>query len=107
MRNTLFAAALAVLMVTPGLAAASESSDRAEAVRLCRAEVAAQAGLDEGQVRFDRAHVGARSVRIDLDVWRDGRLQNVRCDVARGETLTIASIDPALQVSPAAVAAAH
>ena len=107
MRNTLFAVALAALVVIPNLAAASESSDRAEAVRLCRAEVVTQTGLEESQVRFDRAHVGARTVRVDIDVWRDGRLQNVRCDVARGETLTIASIDPALQASPAAVAAAH
>jgi hypothetical protein len=41
-------------------------------------------------------------------VWRDGRLQNVRCEVTRnaGE-LVIASITPALQTASAATASAQ
>jgi hypothetical protein len=37
---------------------------------------------------------------VEFDVWRDGRLQNVRCEVDRtGAELTIAAITPVLQTA--------
>ena len=56
------------------------------------------------QVRFDKVRTRLASVRVDFDVWRDGQLTNVRCEVARNAgDLTIASISPNL--SGATVAA--
>lgn len=100
MRNFLMSAvALATVLVIPGVASASEdSADRSHAIALCRAEVQAQAG-DTASVRLDQARVRPNSVRVDLDLWRDGRLQNVRCDVSRGQELTIAAITPAVQTA--------
>lgn len=99
MQKPAFALITAIFMLAPGLASANEASDRREAIALCRAEVAAQTGLSLEEVRFDEARVGGRSVRVDLDVWRDGQLNNIRCDVSRGETLVIAAIDPALRAA--------
>lgn len=101
MKNFLMSAmALAAVLVVPGVASAEASTDRNEAIALCRTEVTAQAG-DGATVRFDQLRERATTIRVDFDVWRDGRLQNVRCDVARGEALTIASITPALRVAAA------
>lgn len=101
MKNFLMSAmALAAVMVVPGVASADASADRTQAIALCRAEVSAQAG-EGSTVRFDQLRERAATIRVDFDVWRDGRLQNVRCDVARGESLTIASITPALRVAAA------
>jgi hypothetical protein len=54
-------------------------------------------------VRFDSVRTRLRTVHVDFDVWRDGRLVNVRCEVARdaGE-LTIAAINPVLITATAA-----
>ena len=94
--------ALAAVLFVPGVASADNVSDRTEAIQLCRSEVAAQAGLDADAVRLDQVRVRPRAVRVDFDVWREGRLQNVRCEVDRsGEGLTIASITPALQSASA------
>ena len=95
MKNFLFSAmALTAVLVIPGVASADDVSDRTEAIRICRAEVAAQAGADARDVRLDQVRVRGRSVRVDFDLWRNGQLLNVRCDVARGQELTIASITP-------------
>lgn len=84
------------LLAAPSVAAANDVSDRSAAIQLCRAEVSAQAGASE--VRLDQVRVRPRLVRVDLDLWRNGSLQNVRCDVTRGDgELTIAAITPALQ----------
>jgi len=104
MKKFLFSSmALAAVLFVPGLASADDVSDRTEAIQLCRGEVAAQAGLDASAVRLDQVRVRPRAVRVDFDVWRDGALQNVRCEVSRaaGE-LVIASITPALQTASAA-----
>lgn len=99
MRNFAFAAmALATALVIPNIASADDLADRQQAISLCRAEVQAQAGAD-ASVRFDQVRVRPRAVRVDLDVWRNGALQNVRCDVQRGQQLTIASITPAVQTA--------
>jgi len=53
-------------------------------------------------VRLDQVRVRGTTIRVDLDVWRGGDLNNVRCTVARGGgALTIASITPALQTASA------
>jgi hypothetical protein len=101
----MFLAALTAVLVLPGLAWADDASDRSEAIQLCRAEVTAQAGADADAVRLDQVRVRPRLVRVDLDLWRDGQLQNVRCDVSRrGSELSIASITPALQTAAASAA---
>jgi hypothetical protein len=106
MRNSLFSAAIiAAALLVPSVARAEEAP-RPSAIELCRAEVAAQAGVGIDQVRFDQIRTRTRLVRVDLDLWRDGQLQNVRCDVARDAgNLTIAAISPALGTATASVAA--
>jgi|CXWL01.1.fsa_nt_gi hypothetical protein len=94
------AAALAILVGLPGPALADPVADRNGAIALCRTEIAARAGVDAGTIRLDQARLRGRLVRVDLDVWSNGRLQNIRCDVARGgPALTIASITPAVQTA--------
>lgn len=91
--------ALAAVVVIPGVANADDVADRNQAIALCRAEITAQAG-ESATVRFDQVRVRPRAVRVEFDVWRDGRLQNVRCQVERaGAELTVASITPALQTA--------
>jgi hypothetical protein len=93
--------ALAVVVAIPTVASADDVADRNQAIALCRAEVTAQAG-EAASVRLDQVRVRPRAVRVDFDVWRNGDLQNVRCDVSRGAELTIASITPALQTAAVA-----
>lgn len=96
------ALALTAALVIPGVASADDVSDRTDAIRLCRAEVVTHTGADAREVRLDQVRVRGRTVRVDLDLWRAGQLQNIRCDVDRtGEELTIASITPALQTASA------
>ncbi len=104
MRNFLFSSmTLAVFLLVPGVASADDVSDRSEAIRICRAEVAAQAGADTDAVRLDQVRVRPRTVRVDLDLWRGGQLENVRCEVTRNRgELSIATITPALQSAAAA-----
>ena len=93
------AMALAAVLVIPGVASADEVSDRSQAIALCRAEVQAQAGAD-ATVRLDQVRVRPRAVRVELDLWRGGDLQNVRCEVSRSaDQLTIAPISPTLQTA--------
>jgi hypothetical protein len=101
MKNFLFSSmALAAVLFVPGVASADDVSDRSEAIRLCRAEVSTQAAVETDTVRLDQVRVRPRQVRVNLDLWQDGRLQNIRCDVSRtGGELTIASITPALQTA--------
>jgi hypothetical protein len=96
------AMALTAVLVIPGVAFADDASDRTQAIRICKAEVAAQTGVDASSVRLDQVRVRATSVRVDLDLWRNGDLQNIRCDVTRGDELRIASITPGLQTASAA-----
>jgi hypothetical protein len=97
--KTIVISALALMALSaPAFAETSETADRTAAIGLCRAEVAAQTGLAPETIRLDQARVRGGNVRVDLDVWRDGRLQNVRCDVSRAER-RIASITPTLQTA--------
>lgn len=102
MRN-LFVSSLALaVLAAPSVAFADQQSDARTAIALCRAEVAQQAGVELEQARFDKLRIRARHVRVDIDLWRDGRLQNVRCDVSRGgEQLSIAEIRPAIGTATA------
>lgn len=106
MKHFLFSSmALAAFLFVPGVASADDVSDRSAAIQLCRAEVAAQERIDADRVRLDQVRVRPRIVRVDLDVWRNGSLQNVRCEVSRTD-LAIASITPPPQAAaPTAVAA--
>ena len=108
MKNFLMSAmALTAFVVLPNAAFADDVSDRTQAIHLCRAEVAAQAGVAASEVRFDQVRVRGGSVRVDLDLWRNGDLQNIRCDVRRGEPLSIASITPTLQTASASAPTAQ
>jgi len=96
MKNFLFSAMALAAFGLPGVASADSAADRSQAISLCRAEVAAQAGVDPAQVRLDNTLLRARVVRVDFDLWQNGQLQNIRCEVTRGAELTIASISPSL-----------
>lgn len=103
MKNFLLSAmALTAVLIVPNGAGADEVADRTAAIRLCRAEVAAQANVDPREVDLDQVRVRGTTIRVDLDLWRDGRLHNIRCAVSRGDELTIASITPALQTAAVA-----
>lgn len=94
------AAAVLALAAFTTPALADDVSDRSEAIQLCRAEVASRTGLGEDQVRLDSVRTRPRLVRVDLDVWSEAGLQNVRCEVSRGGgELQIASIEPALRTA--------
>ncbi|MBN8608564.1 MAG: hypothetical protein J0L81_16735 [Caulobacterales bacterium] len=97
------AMALTAVLIVPNAAMAADSAaaDRAAAIRTCRAEIAAQAGLTVEDVRLDQARVRGTTVRVDLDVWRGSQLQNVRCDATRGEEPTIIAISPTIQTASA------
>ncbi|MGD9968140.1 MAG: hypothetical protein AB7T59_16595 [Hyphomonadaceae bacterium] len=102
MKNLLMSAmALTAVLVIPSVASADQVADRTRAIELCRAEVTAQAG-EGATVRFDQVRVRPRAVRVEFDVWRNHRLQNVRCDVTRAPALAIAAITPTLQTASAA-----
>ncbi|QGZ96278.1 hypothetical protein [Terricaulis silvestris] len=98
-----YAVLAAAVLASPTAAFAGDNvADRTAAIRLCRAEVVAQTGAETGQVRLDQVNVRARLVRVDFDYWRNGDLQNIRCEVTRGEPLAIASITPTLQTAAVA-----
>ena len=100
MKNFLFSAmAIAAVFVLPSAAYADDVRDRSDAIRLCRAEVAAQAGVEVDRVRLDQVRVRRSNIRVDLDLWRNGDLENIRCDVSRGAELQIAAITPTLQTA--------
>lgn len=104
MKNFLaYAVVAAAIFAAPQAAFAGDTvADRSSAIQLCRAEVATQAGVEADTVRLDQVAVRARVVRVDFDLWRDGNLQNIRCEVTRGDELQIASITPALQTAAVA-----
>jgi hypothetical protein len=98
------ALALGAILIPGQAAAADDATDRRAAIELCRAEITAQSGLDAQSIRFDQVRTRLSTVRVDFDVWRDNRLTNVRCDVARGAAeLTIAAITPSLSTATASV----
>jgi hypothetical protein len=98
MKNTFMSmAVVAAALLAPGIARADEVSDRTAAIQLCRTEIAAQAGVPASEVDFDQVQVRSRLVRVDFDLWRNGRLENIRCDVRRGGELQIAQIQPDLR----------
>lgn len=99
MKNLVVSAAFAISLFAPVAAAAGDdATDRSQAIALCRAEVRAQAG-EGANVRFDQVRVRPRAIRVEFDLWRGNQLQNVRCEVSRGDELVIASITPALQTA--------
>jgi hypothetical protein len=104
MKNFLMSAmALTAVLIVPGVASADQAADRSAAIAACRAEVQAQVGQD-AVIRLDNMRLRAASARVDLDVIRDGRSENVRCEVSRqaGGSFEVASITPTLQTASAA-----
>ena len=102
MRN-LFIAGLAVasaLVFAPPVSAAS-SADINQAISLCRTTVAQQAGVDVNHARFQQVRERAGSVLVGIQLWRSGHLTNVTCEVAPGDTPSVASITPALTTATA------
>lgn len=93
MRKTALAlAALFATLASPTLARADDAGDRTAAIRACRAEVVDREGVSEDRVRLDQVRVRARVVRVDLDLWRNGALENIRCEVNRTGGATVATI---------------
>lgn len=104
MRNFILSSLALVVLAAPGVASADEVQDRTQAIHLCRTEVASQAGVELAQARFDQVRVRPHAVRVDIDLWRGGELQNIRCEVSRtGGNLTVASITPALTTATASI----
>src|SRR6185436_5773923 len=101
------AMALTAVLAIPSVASANDVSDRTQAIQLCRTEVSSQTGLAIDNVRLDQVRVRPRAVRVDLDVWQHGQLQNVRCDVPRGGEQAVATITPALQTASNGVSASQ
>jgi hypothetical protein len=107
MRNFLMSvAALTAILAAPSVASADDVSDRSQAIQFCRTQISSQTGVDADAVRLDQVRVRPHSVRADFDLWRHGQLQNVRCEVPRGQELSVATITPPLQTSASAGAPA-
>ena len=99
--RSVFLSALA-LAAFVGFAVPASADDRTAAIELCRAEIGRLTGAETDQIRIDQTRTRSHAVRVDLDLWRDGQLTNVRCNVERsGEAQVIASIEPALQTATA------
>jgi len=101
MKNFLMSAmALTAVLIVPGVASADQAADRSAALAACRAEVRAQVGPD-ATIRLDNMRLRAASARVDLDVIRDGRTENVRCEVSReaAGVFQVASVTPSLQTA--------
>ena len=106
MRKTLLAALALTAMLAPVAGADEMVQTRAAAIDLCRHEVSAQTGIAADQIRLDQARARLSTVRVDLDVWVNGALQNVRCDVSHhAGALQVASITPALTATASATPA--
>lgn len=93
--------ALASILGAAAPASADVASDRANAIQVCRDEVSRQAGVEADTVRLDQVRARGRGFRVDLDLWRDGQLTNIRCDTAGGTTQSVAEITPALSTETA------
>lgn len=101
MRNTLLAVTVAfAALLTPAVSHADDAADRSAAILACRQEAATQTGADLDSVRLDQVRVRSRVIRVELDVWREGSLQNVRCEVDRTQTpLTATLVNPGQAVA--------
>lgn len=67
-----------------------------QAASMCRSEVIRQAHVDASDVSVESVRVSSNAVRVSLNVRINRRLQQVRCDVARGDTLTVRGLSPSL-----------
>ena len=96
MKNLVLSALALAAFAVPSIASADTAADRYAAINLCRADIAAQANVDPATLELDNVRVRASLIRVDFDLWSNGSLQNIRCEVARGAELTVASITPTL-----------
>lgn len=103
MRNSVLAAVVAAsfLGFAPSASAVTDA-DLNQAIALCRTTVAQQAGADLDHARFHQVSERGRLIRVDIQLWKNSHLTNVRCEVTTGQTpLSIAQITPALQTATA------
>jgi len=96
MKNLVLSALALAAFAVPSIASADTAADRYAAINLCRADIAAQANVDPASLELDNVRVRASLIRVDFDLWANGSLQNIRCEVSRGAELTVASITPTL-----------
>lgn len=103
MRNLILASAAALgVLASAGAVSAQPANAVGQAVALCRNTVAQQAGVSVDRVRLDQARERSRVVLVDVDLWSaNNQLTNVRCEVAKGDTLTIANITPEITTATA------
>jgi hypothetical protein len=103
MRNIVLAGAVAAaLLGFAPQASAVTDADLNQAIALCRGTVASQGGADLDHARFHQVSVRGRTVLVDIQLWRNNRLTNVRCEVSTGQTpFAVASVTPALQTATA------
>ena len=94
-------AGIAAAVVLGFSAPASAQTSVSDAIALCRTTVAQQAGVDLEHARFDQVRERSRLYSVAINLWSNGALTHVRCDVPKGETATVASITPALQTASA------
>ncbi|MES1199565.1 MAG: hypothetical protein ABUS48_06260 [Pseudomonadota bacterium] len=95
-------AALALLSLLPTPAFADAAHDRSAAIQVCRAEVAARTGVEADTVRLNNVRPHGRSFRVDLSVWTNSAITNVRCEASvNAGTAEVASIDPPLTAASA------
>lgn len=100
-KSSILAALVVATVALPAVARADENSARDAAIHACRAEAVAREGVRPDLVRLDQVRVRRALIRVDLDVWRNGSLQNIRCEVPRADGPAVAT----LQIPAQAIAA--
>src|SRR5262249_37853059 len=103
MRSLILAGAIAAaLFGFAPQASPITDADLNQAIALCRGTVAQPGGTDLDHARFRQVSVRGRSVLVDIQLWRNSRLTNVRCEVSTAQApLSVASVTPALQAATA------
>src|SRR5262245_6692244 len=104
MRNLVLSSILAatVLFSFADAVQAAPRNNVSDAIALCRTTVAEQAGVSVDLARLEQARERPRAIWVDINLWSaNNHLTNVRCEVTKGETLSIASISPPLNTATA------
>jgi len=109
MRTTFLAAlALSAALAAPGLARADQVGDQGAAVQLCRSQITSQAGVTDDQLRLTQATTRLSGIRVHFDLWRNGQVQGVDCQVLRHDgAFQVAAINPPLVATAASAQSGH
>lgn len=91
-RNSIAVALVVATLALPAVARADETAARSAAIAACRAEASVREGVQLDRVRLDQVRVRHTLIRVDLDVWRNGALQNIRCEVPRTDGPAVATL---------------